>query len=98
MTILTLLSTSAASATGSTFAVRGNTGLTDEDTGVLQVDIGTSGTVTLQGRLSSEFSWSDIHSVTSSSAAEVPLLPKMRATLSGGSGAILVGLYVPRGA
>lgn len=98
MAVVVLLSTSAASATGSTFRLRGAGGLTHLDTGVLQVDIGVSGTVVLQGRLSSAFTWADIHSVTSPSTAEVPLMPEMRVTLTGGSGAILAGLYVPQGA
>lgn len=95
MALLTLLSTSAASANGSVFDVRGN--LSDADTGVLQVSIETSGTVTVEGRLSAVYPWASIHSVTASGAAEVPLLPQMRATLTGGSGAIRAGLYVPMG-
>lgn len=95
MAVLTLISTSAASATSSTFNIRDGAGISAAETGLAQIEIGTSATVSIQGRLSSAYSWYTVHQTTTDDAVEIPLFPEMRVVIADGSGTTVVGLLVP---
>ena len=59
-----------------------------------QVNISVAGTVTLQGRLTSDLAWVTVATTTSTAAALVQIWPEMRATLTGNTGVVNLALDV----
>lgn len=59
-----------------------------------QVTVTVAGTVTLQGRLSSDLPWVTVATTTSTAAALVQIWPEMRATLTGNTGSVDLALDV----
>lgn len=54
----------------------------DAPSGVFQIEISNTATVKLQGRMSSDYSWEDLNTYTSSTSENVTLFPEMRVNVT----------------
>ena len=82
MTII-LLDDVTADVTGPSFNIQN---FNHKEYGLVQCDIAGSATVTIQGRISPNMGWHDVHEFTVSGATRITLFKEMRAVAAGVSG------------
>ena len=81
-------STASSSATSDTLLVNTGAGVP----GFAQAEISAAGTVVLQGRISSSFSWVTMYTFTASGMVQTPRPTQMRVTVTGNTGTVSAGV------